>query len=67
MSTRRHGARLVSRVRYVWCLFVRAVPYSDLLTRTFLQDLRESAAAAKSKKKISYDNLGESAKNKAKL
>ena len=33
----------------------------------FLQDLRESAAAAKSKQKILYDNLGESARNKAKL
>ena len=33
----------------------------------FLQDLRESAAAAKSKQKILYDNLGESATNKAKL
>ena len=33
----------------------------------FLQDLRESAAAAKSKQRILYDNLGESARNKAKL
>ncbi|KAF8472261.1 ClpP/crotonase [Russula ochroleuca] len=31
------------------------------------KDLRESAAAAKRKQKISYDNLGESARNKAKL
>lgn len=32
-----------------------------------LHDFTESAAAAKSKQKISYDNLGESARSKAKL
>jgi hypothetical protein len=36
-------------------------------TRIFLQDLSESAAAVKRKQKVSYDNLGESARNKAKL
>jgi hypothetical protein len=35
--------------------------------RVFLQDLSESAAAVKRKQKISYDNLRESARNKAKL
>jgi hypothetical protein len=39
---------------------------SDYLRAFFLQDLSESAAAAKRKQKISYDNLG-TAKNKTKL
>lgn len=37
------------------------------LPLAFVQDLRESAVAVKRKQKISYDDLGESPKNKAKL
>lgn len=37
------------------------------LTSAFLQDLSESAAAVRRKQKITYDNLGELAKNKTKL
>ena len=63
LSIRRRGERLLSRVRYI--VHSHRSLDSDYL-RLFLQDLSESAAAAKRKQKILYDNLG-TTKNKAKL